>query len=409
LKTWSKLHPARAAVVADYGLYSLTNLVLGIAVARVANLEVYGVFALLFQLCNFSLVMIRATLGETWLVTQAGADPWRADQHTVAPTAFAFALGLGLVPVFLLVAALLTDLANHLAIVLAMAAILPALIAQDTHRFVCFASQNHWRAVFSDASWLATQAATLGCIALGILPNTPGWAALAWTLGAYVGLLTIGGRPHLRPGLIAPGFGWWRRQRRVGQHLAVETLGSSMVGPLVAIGLFMMGKDVALGVLRAASTLFSPILVFAQGMRTALTRWTSEDRPDSLLGARLLLTTTSLLWGGVLVTAPGVGRIILGGLWGPSIRQIVLLEAAARIGLASAAIDSAHLRKRSATFTAAAIGIWSGGLVVTAALVGAVVGDFFGAAVGTAAAYGVGAVVWRYQCARRRESSSLPA
>jgi hypothetical protein len=170
----------------------------------------------------------------------------------------------------------------------------------------------------------------------------------------------------------------------------------------------MIGKDVALGVLRAASTLFSPILVFAQGMRTALTRWTADDRLESLQGARFLLTTTSLLWGGVLFTAPVVGKIILGGLWGPSIRQIVLLEAAARIGLASAAIDSAQLRKRSATFTAASLGIGVGGLVVTAALVGAMVDDFFGAAVGTATAYALGAVVWRYHCARRSASPLLP-
>ncbi|MEX2551630.1 MAG: hypothetical protein WD627_01315 [Actinomycetota bacterium] len=404
MKTHNELRPSRAAVVADYGLYSLTNFVLGIAVARVANLAVFGVFALLFQLCNFSLVMIRAALGETWLVTQTGTGP----ERTPLPTAFAFALGLGLVPVFVLVAALLTDLTNHLEMVLAMAAILPALIAQDTHRFVCFASRNPWRAVFSDTSWLVTQVATLVCMALGILPNTPAWAALAWTIGAYAGLLTIGARSHLRPGLIVPGFNWWRSKRRVGQHLAVETLGSSMVGPLIAIGLFMMGKDVALGVLRAASTLFSPILVFAQGMRTALTRWTAHDRLKGPRGARFLLATTSLVWGGVLFTAPSVGKIILGGLWGPSIRQIVLLEAAARIGLASAAIDSACLRKRAATFTAAAIGIWSGGLVVSAALLGSMVDDFFGAAVGTAAAYALGAAVWRYHCARTRVSSSLP-
>jgi hypothetical protein len=378
----------------------LTNFVLGIAVARVANLSIYAVYALLFQLCNFGLVMIRAALGETWLVTQSDGDGSRREPRPAVPTAFAYALGLGLAPGFVMIAALLTDVGIHLGVVIAMALALPALLAQDTHRFVCFASRRPWRAVLSDASWLATQTLLLALMATGLLPRSPGWAVLAWTLGAYAALFTIGAGPHLNPRLIAAGFRWWKANRRVGKHLAVETLGSSMVGPLIAVGLFVMGQEVALGVLRGASILFSPILVLAQGMRTALTKRTPEGRRERLLGPRALLATTSLAWGGILFAAPGVGRLILGGLWGPSIRQIVLLEAAARIGLASAAIDSARLRRQSTTFTAATLGFWSGGLVVTAALFGAWVGDFFGAALGSAAGYALAAVTWRYVCLR---------
>jgi hypothetical protein len=407
LKTLPALRSARVTVIADYALYSLTNFVLGIAVARVANLAIYGVFALLFQLGNFCLVMIRASLGETWLVTQQTEHSGNAGERATVPTALAFAVGTALVPVFLLVASLLTDVADHVGVVLAMVLVLPALLAQDTHRFVLFAAQRPWRAVLSDASWLATQAALLVCMGLGMLPDTPGWAASAWTIGAYAGLLAIGGARYLRPHLVRSGFEWWKSRRRIGGHLAVETLGSSMVGPLIAVGLFMIGQEVTLGVLRAASTLFSPILVFAQGMRTALTKRSTDDQPESLLGARVLLTTTSLVWGGLLVTTPSIGAVILGDLWGPSIRQIVLLEAVARIGLASAAIDSAYLRKQSATFTAASVGLWSGGMVVAAALFGALVGDSFGAALGTAAAYTGGAVIWRYSCLRREPSVVL--
>jgi hypothetical protein len=399
LKSLHKLLSPRVAVIADYALYSSTNFVLGVTVARVANLATYGVYALLFQLGNFCLVMVRATVGEAWFVTQKN-DPSSTTEDPTVPTAYAFAVGVALVPVLLLVAALLTDVAKHLGLVLAMAFILPALLAQDTHRFVCFASGNPWRAVFSNASWLTSQTCLLAFMALDILPFTAAWAALVWTIGAYVGLFTVGGARHLHPYMVMNGFRWWRDHRRVGKHLALETVGSSMVGPLVAIGLVMMGKEVALGVLRGASTLFSPILVLAQGMRTALTKRDEVHDPASMLRTRLLLTATSLVWGGLLFTAPGVGKIILGGLWGPSIHQIVLLEAAARMGLASAAIDSADLRRQSATLTAATIGFWSGGLVVALAVLGALVGDSFGAAVGTAAAYTVGALIWRHFCAR---------
>ncbi len=396
-----KLHSARVAVIADYALYSMTNFVLGVSVARVANLAIYGVYALLFQLANFCLVMVRATLGETWLVTHQARDAWSDEPTNVVPTAYAAALGLALIPVFLLVTALLIDLEDHLGLVLAMALVLPALLAQDAHRFVCFSSQRSWRAVFSDASWLTIQGSLLAFMALEVLPFTPGWAAAAWTIGSYISLFTIGAVRHLHPYMAVAGFDWWKRRRRVGQHLVVETVGGTMVGPLIAVGLFVMGKDVALGVLRGASTLFSPILVFAQGMRTALTKRPDRHHLERLLGARTLLATTSMLWGAVLVTTPSVGRLILGGLWGPGIRQIVLLEAAARVGLASAAIDSARLRTRLATLTAATVGVWTGGLVVASALLGAFFGDFLGAAVGSATAYLLGAGVWRYICVRK--------
>lgn len=403
MKPIPDLRSPRVPVVVDYGLYSLTNFVLGVAVARAASLAIYGVYALLFQLGNFSLVMIRATIGEAWLVTERakGGSP----EAKAVPTGYAFALGIGLVPPFLVVTALLADVENHWGLVLAMTLVLPALLAQDTHRFVCFASRQPWRAVRSDASWLAAQIFLLAFMAIDIVPFSPGWAASAWAVGAYVALFTVGGARHLQPSAIAAGFRWWRGHLGVGRHLALETVGSSMVGPLVAVGLVMMGQQITLGVLRGASTLFSPVLVFAQGMRTALTKGANGDQSQAMRGARVLLMTTALVWGGVLAIAPGVGQIILGGLWGPSIHQIVLLEAGARIGLASAAVDSAQLRRRSQTRAAATVGLWSGGFVVALALLGASVADSFGAALGAATAYALGAGTWRYVC--RREHPAL--
>lgn len=393
-------------MITDYAFYSLTNFVLGVAVARSANLQIYGLYALLFQLANFCLVMTRAVLGETWLVTENQNGPRRDRNTQVIPTALALLLGLAIVPVFLLLTALLTDVGRSWGLVLAITLALPALLAQDTHRFVHFAEGNPRRALYSDVSWLATQTGLLVCMAADFLPFLPAWAALAWTVGAYVALLTIGGMRHLRPRMVLPALRWWRKHFQVGRHIAVETIGSSMVGPLIAIGLVMMDKELALGILRGASTLFSPILILAQGMRTALIKRTEAQPTGSVMGARMVLMATSLAWGGALLTAPILGRIILGGLWGPQIRQVVLLEAVARVGLASAAIDSSELRKRSATLTAATLSLWSGGLVVTAALLGASVGDFLGAAAGTAAAYGLGGLMWRYF--RTRASRPAP-
>jgi hypothetical protein len=122
-------------------------------------------------------------------------------------------------------------------------------------------------------------------------------------------------------------------------------------------------------------------------------------------GPRILLMGTALVWGAILTIVPGVGEILLGGLWGPGIQQIVLLEAAARIGLASAAIDSAWLRRQSETLAAAGLGLLNGALVVAFVLLGASVAGFLGAAAGAATAYGLGAIAWRY--VGRRSPSAL--
>ncbi len=108
------------------------------------------------------------------------------------------------------------------------------------------------------------------------------------------------------------------------------------------------------------------------------------------------MIASALLWGAVLTVAPSVGGFVLGALWGTSISKIVLLEAVARVGLASAAVDSAGLRRASATSTAATLGVTTGAVVVCAVLLGALVAGFVGAATGAAAAYLLAAVAWRH-------------
>jgi hypothetical protein len=396
LKGLSGLLSSRAAVVADYGLYSLTNLLVGVSVARTADLATYGVYALIFQILNFTVVMARATIGETWLVADEALTSSGDGKGSIGPSAFAFAGGAGLVPVLLAGTALVTELAGHGTLALVMILALPALLGQDCRRFVCFASGKPCRALFSDGSWLATQSLLLVAMGAGILPFSPASAALAWTVGAYVGLFTIGGLGNLGPTSVVSGFRWWRSQLPVGGHLAAETVGTGMVGPLIAVGLVLMNREVTLGILRGASTLFSPVLVFSQGMRTALTKRARPGDVEGLGVTRILMIATCAVWGGVLTLVPSVGAFILGGLWGSSISKIVLLEAAARIGLASASVDSARLRRSSATITAAKLGVMTGGLVVGTVLLGTLVADFVGAATGAAAAYLLAAMAWRH-------------
>jgi hypothetical protein len=406
LKAIGRVLSSRAAVVADHGLYSSTNLLVGLSVARAADLATFGVYALTFQIVNFTLVMARATIGETRLVEGESPIPGGA-KGPMASSAFAFAAGVGLVPVLLAGTAVARPDGDWTVMPATILA-LPALLAQDSQRFACFAAGKPSRALLSDGFWLLTQLLLLVGMRVGILPFSAAWAALAWAIGAYAGLLTIGGSGIFSAGSIIAGFRWWRRHLPVGRHLAAETLGSSMVGPLVAISLVSMNHEVTLGVLRGASTLFGPILVFAQAMRTALTKRAGPEEIEGLGATRMLMMAACAFWGVVLALAPDVGAFVLGGLWGPSIAKIVLLEAAARIGLASVAVDSALLRRSSATSTAAALGVTSGGLVVGMVLIGTLVAGFVGAATGAATAYLTAALAWRRLC-RRLESSAIQA
>ena len=391
---------------------SLTNFAVTVAAARTATEEEFGAFSLAMAVYIFLLWMARSLATEPLVVRYAGA-PW-GTQRLAAKEAVGLALVVGCASAAGMAAA--GALAGGLPgrALLVMALFMPALLVQDAYRYVLVMAGKARGAAANDCAWLLLLA--LAGVALGVSGNADAIRlAAAFGVSGTVAALLGARQTRVVP---SPGStpGWLRRNRELAVPYVLELVAVNGTTQLAMIGIAVIAGVAAVGHLRAAMLLLSPLTVLFAGVYLVGT-------PEAVrLGARSLgalarfvtgLAAASalliVLFAMVVMSTPGrIGSAVLGTTWLPArhlLWPIALMTSASACSL-SAVVGLRALRAQRRSLYARA---WVAPVTLGFALVGAYVGGAQGAAIGLGIAATVGAAISWAAFRRALSDTEAPA
>lgn len=400
--------------VVDQLTYSLSSVVLTIAVAREVTVVEFGAFALAVLFGTAALSVLRGLTAETLAVRFTGAEP--AQWATAARAALGFALVSSIVvaaPVGAIGALVSGVLGTTL---LAVFASLPALVAQDFLRYAALSAGRPGLALLNDVVQLLLQVLFLvSLISAGL--RTPWQLALAWGASALVAAILGGAMLRLGPS-------WRNAMRWYSQHgdLASRYGADNLIGQASqysgAVVLGMIAPLSAVGAIRGANTLFAPPSVLAAGIKSAVV-------PEVVRGLRTNPTTfarevrlisigvaaVSGAWGAVVVLMPsGIGEALLGDTF-VAVQPLLIYFAIAQVANGAwtgAMVGLRALGDGGGTVAARSI---ASSVAIGAQVAGALTGGAMGVAVATAIARPFQALTWWifYARARRARLKGVPA
>jgi hypothetical protein len=304
----------------DQGLSSLTNAGSVLLAAGAMGARDFGWFSLGVTIAALAISLTRPLTGMLLVLVAAdreGTEGRQADRWAAGAGVFwGSAVGAGIVA-----AGLLLPVGGRAAIV-TIGLCLPALILQDSLRYVAFRGGRPWSAALSDTVWLGVAVALL--VALRVLDvASPSAYLIAWALGAVAGSWAALGHLRLRPDVRA-GVRWSWGNRHVGRYLLAELAaahGSSQLAILIVGGIV---GAAAIGAFRGGLTLVGPLTV-VQMATIAFALPELVRRPHLSPRRRLVV---ALLIGGPLCVAAllvgmayqvlprDVGVALLGEAWG---------------------------------------------------------------------------------------------
>jgi hypothetical protein len=384
--------------LADQALSSLSNLAVGVVVARSSTVADFGVYALAFGGYTIALNVSRAVATEPLAVRHSGERTPDWERAVRASTATALLAGFLGMLVGLGIAAF--PGVPSKGVLLAFAVTMPGLLLQDAWRWAFFVVGEGQKALVNDLIWLLAMLAVFGGL---YLTDTASAVTLtfAWGLGAVIaavaGRFQAGISPRRQ--LIRE---WVRRNwdltpKYMGEMLAVSgTIQVYMLGITAAAGL------AATAGIRGAQVLLGPVNVLNQGIRMISVPEAARALRHSyrrlwLVGLVISLGVGAgaLAWGAVFLLLPDVvGQELLGpGVWAQAhtvLIPVILLQA---LG-ASNAGAFAILRALAAATRGLRVRLISSVILITFGVGGAVLADAKGAAWGLATASFCTLLLW---------------
>ncbi|MFD7158606.1 hypothetical protein ACFV9C_28680 [Kribbella sp. NPDC059898] len=321
--------------LADQGLSSLSNLAVGVVVARSSTVADFGIYALAFGGYTIALNVSRAVSTEPLAVRYSGTRTPAWQRAVRASTATAVLCGLLAMLVGLAIAAF--PGVPSRGVLLAFALTMPGLLLQDAWRWAFFVVGEGQKAFVNDLIWLLAMLAIFA--GLYLTGTTSAFTlTFAWGLGAVIaaiaGRFQAGVAPRRQ--LIRE---WVRRNwdlspKYVGEMLAVSgTIQVYMLGITAAAGL------VATAGIRGAQVLLGPVNVLNQGIRMISVPEAARALKHSyrrlwLVGLAISfgVGAGALAWGAIFLLLPAVvGRELLGlGVWTQAhtvLIPVILLQA----------------------------------------------------------------------------------
>ena len=390
--------------LADQALSSLSNLAVGVVVARSSTVADFGVYALAFGGYTIALNVSRAVATEPLAVRYSGARTADWQRAVRASTATALLAGFLGMLVGLAIAAF--PGVPSKGVLVAFAVTMPGLLLQDAWRWAFFVVGEGQKALVNDLIWLLAMLAIFGGL---YLTDTASAFSLtfAWGLGAVIaavaGRFQAGVSPRRQ--LIRE---WVRRNwdlspKYVGEMLAVSgTIQVYMLGITAAAGL------AATAGIRGAQVLLGPVNVLNQGIRMISVPEAARALRHSyrrlwLVGLAISLGVGAgaLAWGAVFLLLPSVvGRELLGpDVWAQADQVLVPVILLQALG-ASNAGAFAILRALTAATRGLRVRLISSVILITCGVGGAYLWGPKGAAWGLATASFTTLLLWWNQAHR---------
>ncbi len=380
----------------DQAIYSLSNVVLAILVARQVTAEEFGAFSTVYIVYVCSQGVNEGIHGEAFAVAYSAADEARRRSMLAGAAASALGFGAALGAICVLAGLVVPGPIGDLLPILGV--VLPGLFLQDLWRFALFAEGLPRAAALNDLVWGG--GSTVAIIVLARTPlDTVGWFLFAW--GAAGAAAALVGAFQLR---VVPHLGGARRWIPDHAHLGLRYAAEFMLlyGTTQVVVLFLgavAGLDEVAKV-RGAQILFGPIYALYAGVRVAFTPTlvrTHTEAPERtgrlvrLLAAGLGLVT--LVWGLVACNLPDrVGEALLGDTWAGTTTVLGLMTwsaVAGGIGFAFVVGLRAHAAARRSLRARGTVAVATLALGCAGALVGAARGAMAGIATAETAGVGV--------------------
>jgi O-antigen/teichoic acid export membrane protein len=399
--------------VADQAVLSLATFGVGIGAARSLSPTDFGAFALALAAYWICLGVSRALNSEPFVVRFSGTES-NGGRLEAQATGASVVTGLALGALVIAGAFLAINGSIRWSFV-AIAASLPAMLLQDSLRFLAFAGGRGSVALISDTAWaIALGFALAGLSVSGV---SAAWLYVtAWGASSIVGvavaiaILKIWPRPRAA-------IHWWSSQRDLALRYLAEFTAQSGAGQ---ISIYMIGAIAGVasaGALRGAQVLMGPITVLFLGITTfavpeAVRRQRTSPRALRSL-ARMVSGTlgmVALVWCAVLLSIPeSIGSRLLGASWKGSSATIL------GVGLGTAAYGFATgafvgLRAYAAAGRSLRIRMLFAPITLACAGIGATVDGARGGALGLAAAATLGVGIWWAQFgaeARAQDDSGM--
>jgi len=396
----------------DQAVSSIISLAVGLYVARSLGVTVFGIFGLAWVTYGVVLNVSRG-LATDPLVVRFSAVPHGEWRDAVARSS-GTALSVGAVAgaVCLLIGAGIGGSLGGAFV--ALGAVLPALLLQDSWRFAFFAAGRGRDACAIDLVWAVALVPAMALAARG--QSVVGFL-LAWGLSCAVAASYGGVRADILPSF-AGVRGWLRQQRDLGPRYLVENVSISGASQLRMYGLGVIAGLAGVGAVRGAELLLGPFLAIMMGLSLVTVAEAARvlrRSPHRLRLFCLLLgvgqAAAVLVWGlALLFLLPdGAGLLVLGGVW-KSASALLLPVTLGVLGAGLSAGAAAGLRALGAARRSMRSQLTTAAAYVTFGLAGAAAAGALGSAWGVASAVLLGSVQWWAQLhACLREYTPSPA
>lgn len=240
------------AVLPEFGwtgasqtLWSLSNVVISLTLARAGGANELGVFTVAFSFYLLTLGAYRSLVTEPLLTLST----FRDEPHDN----FAVTLGVA-IGSCLAAPALIFGFILGMPEIAVLGALAPGLLAHDGYRYALFRRGKASAAAMLDVVWLGTSVAAIPIVLRGSAAEAVAvWAAGA-SVGACVGVAKVG-----LPGRPRKALAWWRKYaKRLGLALVTDSLFYGLGTHAVTLGLAALLGAAQLGRLRAAQLLLAP-------------------------------------------------------------------------------------------------------------------------------------------------------
>ena len=383
--------------VADQGISSLSNFVLGILVARSLDPESLGAFTLAYVTFAFVLSASRGTSTDPLLVRFSGTEPpvWTRAVASAGGTALLNGVLAGALCV--VVGLLLPPDVGYGFI--ALGVWLPGILLQDSYRFAFFSVGKGSRALVNDLVWGVLQGAALVVLVvtdrLTVVTSLLTFGATA-TFAAAFGYLQCGVAP--RP-LLARS--WLVDHRALGGRYLVENLSGGVARLLRMSWVGLVAGLAAVGLIRAADILAGPFVVLLAGVGQIAVpeaKQVLSNAPERFVRFCFWLASAqafaAVMWGvfALVVFPLGLGELLLGENWngarGLLLPVMLTLVLSCFVLGASAGVRALAASRRSlpAQLTSDGLYLLGGGL---GAMVAGASGSCWGVAISAVLSIGV--------------------